>query len=90
MRIKCTNFCSHSFTFDVSVVHCPGGYFFPDTVYRPSYISTLHKCLWSVCLCVGQSVYVCGHSVCLTEITAFGQLFCPSKFTVVHVLYCVQ
>jgi len=28
LRIKCTNLCSNSFRFDISIVRCLGGYFF--------------------------------------------------------------
>jgi len=32
LEIDCTKFYLNSFTFDIFIVQCQGGYFFPDSV----------------------------------------------------------
>jgi len=46
LATRCTKFHSDSFRFDISIVRCRGGYFFPGTVYlrrkRSVFLQRMH------------------------------------------------
>jgi len=39
LGIECTKFYTDPFRFDIFIVRCLGGYFFPDTVYTVQYMA---------------------------------------------------